>query len=196
MAVRAELRRALDLGVLPPRVAWFQWRAHRLARRLGDEFSLISVTRPADLAILLDLAAGRERVVELGTATAWTAISLALADARRAVVTYDPIGRPDRGFYLRLVGERVRERISIVDAPGASGPREMTPIDLLYVDSTHELEDTLAELRTWQRVLRTGALVILDDYTHPHFPGVKQAVERLGLSGHQRGTMFVHEVGG
>jgi len=192
---RAELRHALQLRALPPRVAWFQWRAHRRARQLDDLFSLISVTRPGDLAILLELARGRRHVVELGTATAWTSISLALADPRRVVVTYDPIERPEREFYLQLVAPSVRERVKLNDAPGSSGPQDGARVDLLYLDSSHELEDTLAEMRVWEPVLADGALVIFDDYLHPDFPGVRQAIAQLGLPGHQRGTMFVHEVG-
>jgi predicted O-methyltransferase YrrM len=176
-------------------VAWFQWRAHRCARGLDDLFSLISVTRPADLAILLELARGRRHVVELGTATAWTTISLALADPCRTVASYDPIDRPLRERYLGLVGPSVRERVTLIDAPGSSGPRDGEAVDLLYVDSSHEHQETLDELRAWKPVLRSGALVVFDDYTHPDYPGVRAAIEELGLAGSQRGTMFVHGVG-
>jgi methylase of polypeptide subunit release factors len=69
----------------------FQWRAHRLAERIADSFSLASATRPADLAVILRLARNSRRVVVLGTGTGWTAIALALADARREVITFDPI---------------------------------------------------------------------------------------------------------
>src|ERR1700739_2988714 len=65
---------------LRPRVLWFHWRARRLAWRTNDLFSVTSVTRPADLRTLLELTNGCSRVVELGTATAWTAITLALDD--------------------------------------------------------------------------------------------------------------------
>jgi predicted O-methyltransferase YrrM len=193
---RAEVRHALALRVLPPRVALFQWRAHRLARREGDQFSLISATRPDDLAILLELAAGRRRVVELGTATAWTALTLALADPSRAVITYDPIDQALRDRYLALVGANVRDRIRLVAAPGASGPREPEPIDLLYIDSTHAREDTIAEWHAWRSALRPGAVVVFDDYAHPEYPGVREAVAELGLAGSRRGTMFVHAVPG
>lgn len=193
--VRAELRRALELRALPPRVAWFQWRAYRRARQLGDRFSLISATRPRDLAILLELARGRRHVVELGTATAWTSISLALADPERSVTTYDPVEHSVRERYFELVDARVRDRVTLIAAPGASGPRDGTRVDLLYVDSMHMREDTLEELKAWRPVLDPGALVVFDDYTHPEFPGVREAIEELGLAGSQRGTMFVHDVG-
>jgi predicted O-methyltransferase YrrM len=194
--VRSELRHALSLRVLPPRVARFQWRAHRLARREGDQFSLISATRAADLAILLELAADRLLVVELGTATAWTAITLALADPAREVITYDPIEQALRDRYLALVGPQVRDRIRLVAAPGASGPRGPEPADLLYIDSTHTRADTVSEYHAWRPALRPGAVVVFDDYTHPDYPGVREAVAELDLAGSARGTMFVHVVPG
>jgi predicted O-methyltransferase YrrM len=191
---RSELRHALALRALPGRVARFQWHAHRLARREDDQFSLISATRPADLAILLELAAGSRRVVELGTATAWTSIALALADPSREVVTYDPIEQRGRDRYLALIEPRVRERITLIAAPGSSGPRDGQAVDFLYIDSTHERDDTIEEWRAWRPALRAGAVVVFDDYTHPDYPGVREATEALGLEGRQRGSMFVHEV--
>jgi predicted O-methyltransferase YrrM len=175
-------------------VAWFHWRARLAASRSGDAFSLSSATRPRDLALLLELASGRRQVVELGTATAWTSISLALADPLRQVVTYDP-GAYERGAYLALAGAGVRARITFVTAPGAAGPVDGSPVDLLYVDSAHTREGTLEELRAWLPVLPAKALVVLDDYAHTGFPGVREAVDELGLSGEPRGTMFVHTVG-
>jgi cephalosporin hydroxylase len=62
----------------------------------------------------------------------------------------------------------------------------------LYIDSSHEREQTIAEVRAWQPHLRLGALVLFDDYTHPDYPGVSEAVEELGLEGERRGTLFVH----
>src|ERR1700691_5676695 len=88
-----DLRYLVKLRAVPLRVAWFEWRARRLASSTGDQFSLVSATRPDDLAVLLKLAQNRRRVVELGTGTGWTAIALALADAEREVITYVPICR-------------------------------------------------------------------------------------------------------
>jgi cephalosporin hydroxylase len=62
----------------------------------------------------------------------------------------------------------------------------------LYIDSSHEREQTMAEVRAWQPHLRVGALVLFDDYTHPDYPGVREAIEELGLEGERRGTLFVH----
>ena len=192
--LRRELRYLRSLRALPWRVALFDWRARRLASRIGDRFSLVSATRPADLATLLDLARNRLRVAELGTGTGWTALALAIADSRREVLTYDPTCRDERERYLELVAASVRRRITFVQAPGRSGPAGGQPIDLLYVDSAHDREETKEELQAWRPALAPGALVVFDDFSHPEFPGVAEAVHELGLTGEQVGTLFVHEV--
>jgi predicted O-methyltransferase YrrM len=191
-----ELKYTLMLRALPPRVAWFHWRARRLAWRTEDRFSLASATRPADLSLLLELARGRRSVAELGTATAWTSIALALADPHRSVITYDPSDRPQRRSYLELAGPRVRSRIELVTAPGSVGPPDARAVDLLYIDSSHDRLETISELEAWWTALRPGARVVFDDYIHPEYPGVRQAIEELGLAGEQQGTLYVHEVGG
>ncbi len=198
-SARAWLRRLRrDLGWmwglrgLRPRVLWFHWRARRLAWRTNDQFSLVSVTRPADMRVLLQMTKGLGRVAELGTATAWTAITLALDDRRRRVITYDVIEREEAKRYLGLVAPNVRERIELVAAPGCTGPRDQQPVDLLYIDSSHTREHTIAEVRAWQPYLRPGAPILFDDYTHPDYPGVREAIEELGLEGELSGTLFVH----
>ncbi len=190
------LRRDLDwmwgLRGFRSRVLWFHWRARHQAWRTKELFSLASVTRPADMRVLLKMTRGRSRVVELGTATAWTAITLALDDRRRRVVTYDVIEREEAKRYLDLVGPDVRERIELVVAPGCTGPQDQQPVDLLYIDSSHTREHTIAEVQAWQPYLRPGAPILFDDYTHPDYPGVREAIEELGLEGEVRGTLFIH----
>jgi predicted O-methyltransferase YrrM len=190
-----ETRWHAGLVALPPRVALFQARARRHAWRSGDLLSLTSVTRPADLRALLELARGRRRIVELGTATGWTAISLALADPGRSVISLDVIDREEPRRYLSLVDDSVRRRIDLQIRDGAEGPRDATAVDLLYIDSSHQREPTIAELNAWRPVLAPGAVVVFDDYEHPDYPGVREAIAELGLTGERHGTMFVHTVG-
>jgi predicted O-methyltransferase YrrM len=186
-----ELRWYADLRALPLPVARFQARARAVAHRRGDRFSLTSVTRPGDLRTLLSLAAGRAHVVELGTATGWTAISLALADPARQVTSFDPVSRPEPARYLRLVGPEVRSRIELVTALGSDGARDDRPVDLLYIDSSHERQPTIDEVNAWRPALAPGAAIVFDDYGHPDYPGVREAVQELELDGRLVGTLFV-----
>lgn len=180
------------MRALPPRVAWFQWRALRLARGLGDEFAWHSATRPADVAEILRLAAGRRRVVELGTATGWTAAGLALADDERHVISFDPVVQKHRDAYLALLPREVRARIELHALAGDAGVDAVDePVDFLFVDSTHERSGTVAEVRAWQPKLAHDALIVLHDFDNPAFPGVAEAVAELGLTGDVRGGSFV-----
>jgi predicted O-methyltransferase YrrM len=192
-AALEEVKFAYQLRGLPPRVAAMQLRSRARARQIGDTFSPVSATRPSDLRLLLALARGRRLVVELGTGTAWTAIALAVADPLREVVSFDVGAFPERDEYLSLVDPATRKRIKLVVAPGSSGPeRYSRPVELLYIDSSHEREQTIAEVSAWKPFLPQGALVVFDDYENEQWPGVRQAIEELGLVGEQHGTLFVH----
>lgn len=194
-AARHQTKFLAALRVLPPKVAVFQWRARRLSVRSGDDFSRLSATRPGKLATLLTLAENRRSVVELGTATGWTSISLLLADPRRVLVSYDFVHRPELEQYLQLVSSSVRRRLHFICASGDQGPRNATQVELLYIDSSHDRAATIREVQAWKPVLVADALIVFDDYTHSEFPGVREAVDELRLDGQERDGLFVHNLG-
>lgn len=184
-----------SLRVLPPRVAAFYACALVHALRADDAFAVRSATRPADVATLLKLAHDRRYVVELGTAVAWTTAAFALADPQRRVLSFDPVVQPHRDAYLALAPARARDRITLVRRPGAEGPVYATaPVDLVFIDSTHAREETIAEVRAWRPRMAPGGIVVLHDYDNPAFPGVREAVEELDLSGSAQGGSFVGTV--
>lgn len=195
-ALRARLvaRRVRALRGAPPRAALFLLRAYLRALRRRDWFSLQSCTPAHDVAALLDLARGRRNVVELGTATGWTTGALVAADPRRQVLSFDPVEQDGRGAYLGLLRGTARARLTLVQAPGAAGAEHAlapTGVDLLFVDSSHEEEPTVQEVEAWRPRLAPGALVVFHDYANPAFPGVRSAIDRLGLAGEVRSGMFV-----
>jgi precorrin-6B methylase 2 len=170
--------------VLPPRVAAFQARALMRAWWMGDAAGFLGSLRAPSLAALLALAAGRRHVVELGTATAWTACSLLLTDPERRVVSFDPVEHEHRDAYVRMLDRSARARLRLVRSTGAEGAAHVTdPVDLLFVDCGHECEMVVAEVEAWRPRLAPGALMVFDDYGHPLFPGVAEAIAELGLSG-------------
>lgn len=190
--MRARIRLLLSLRALPWPLARFYSRAWRRALRSGDRFSLASAARPAELAELCALARGRRAVVELGTGTAWSAIALALDDPARRIVSYDPSVRAERDAYLALVARDVRERIELRAEPDSAGPRAGdAPAELLFIDSEHERAPVLAAFAAWRDALAPGAIVVFHDYAHPQYPGVRDAVRELALSGDERGGVFV-----
>jgi Methyltransferase domain len=149
------------------------------------------VSRPGNLATLLELARGRRTVVELGTGTAWATAALVVDDDARRVLSFDPIVRPERERYLALLDDRQRARLELVAAPGAEGAARADGVELLFIDSSHERGPTVDEFRAWRPRLAAGAVVVFDDHGHPDWPGVAEAVAELGLAGEVRGGLFV-----
>lgn len=178
-------------GLRPP-IVRFHWHARQLARQMGDRWWLWS-THPGDLKVLLSVARGRRRVVELGTGAGWTALTLALDDPQRRVTTYDPEDW-GREHYARLVPPSVRDRIEFLRAPGSAGPlqADMEQVELLYIDSAHQCDQTIEEVTAWLPHLAPGAPVVFGDFNSPRHPGVSEAIRALGLGGEQKGRLFVH----
>ena len=189
---RALAHRLWDTRVLPPRVAAFQARALLRSWRAHDPGGFIGSLRAPKLALLLRLAGDRQCVVELGTNTAWTSCALLLADPTRSVTSFDPIVQPHRDAYVAFLPAAARERLRLVQSTGAEGAREVTgPVDLLFVDCGHERQMVIDEVHAWRPRLADGALMVFDDYGHPQFPGVAEAIAELGLEGRDEHGCFV-----
>ena len=62
------------------------------------------------------------------------------------------------------------------DRPGGLGPADPPPVDAVFIDSSHELEETVATFRTWEPALEPGGVVGFHDYADDAYPGVTQAV--------------------
>ena len=89
-------------------------------------------------------------------------------------------------------GPSVRARIELVRATGLEASAlDAQEVDLLFIDSSHERQETIDEWRAWRSRLAAGALVVFHDHDHPEFPGVAQAVEDLGLVGRRHAGMFI-----
>jgi SAM-dependent methyltransferase len=179
------------LLAMPRGVAAFYLRAFWTALRTRDSYTSIIATRPADAVHLIDLARGREAVVELGTGTAWTTIALALADRRRQVVSYDPEVHAQRERYLALVDPATRTRIDLRRQLGQAARPEPGSVDFLFIDCAHDRVSTADSFRAWERAIVPGGVVAFHDYDHPEFPGVREAVEELELRGDSSGGLFV-----
>jgi predicted O-methyltransferase YrrM len=185
-------RAATLVRLLPPRVAWFYFRARRAAARTGDEWTLKSATKPESLALVLRLARGRRAVVEIGTGTGWTTAALALAEPRRTVVSYDPTTRPERERYLALAGPAAAARIELIEAGGETGPPPEGPApEFVFVDGSHERDLTIRTFEAWRPALAPGAAIAFHDYGNELYPGVTEAIEELGLEGEVERDVFV-----
>jgi hypothetical protein len=100
--------------------------------------------------------------------------------------------RHEREAYLDLGGPAVRRSIELRQEPDSAGPRPgEEPVELLFIDSSHALEPTVTAFRAWRDALAPGALVIFHDYGNPDYPGVREAIAELELTGRQSGGLFV-----
>jgi predicted O-methyltransferase YrrM len=173
---------------VPLRAVRFFDRAFERAQ--SDARGSYVMTKHDDYALLLRLAQGRSRCVELGTGIGTTALGLAVADTHREVWSYDPHPR-DLGRYTGLVPERVRSRVHFVRERGDSATAPPADVDFLFIDSSHARAEVVSEFRAWLPYLARDAVVAFHDYG-PVWPGVQQAVDDdLRLDGHVHGDVFV-----
>jgi predicted O-methyltransferase YrrM len=182
---------ATSLAGLPRPVARFWWRALRRAQAERDTWSIDVACRPAELRVLLDALGDAARVAEVGTAAAWTTCCIALARPDREVHSWDVEAHPERERYLALLSPADRARVHLHDRPGGLGPADPPAVDAVFVDSSHERDETVATFRTWEPVLSPGGVVAFHDWQDATYPGVAEAVSELGLSGEARGHLFV-----
>lgn len=64
-------------------------------------------------------------------------------------------------------------KVGELDWPG------MPKVGLLFVDDDHSYEGAKAAIEAWAPHLALGAVIAVDDYGHPDWPGVAQAVDEL-----------------
>jgi predicted O-methyltransferase YrrM len=162
---------------------------------------------------LADFATGvpaDQEIVELGVFQGRTALIMAwgAAQGNGAHVTaidpwdtegnvYDP---PFTDAQSRVWAEyRVRElgysdRISLVQAFSADVAEEWVTspdligrggklVGLLFVDGDHTKEGARRDIEAWAVHLAPGATIAVDDYHHPDWPGVAEAVDELVAEG-------------
>lgn len=85
---------------------------------------------------------------------------------------------------------RIRElgytdRIELVHAFSAEIAADWSgkPVGLLFVDGDHTREGARLDIEMWAPHLAPGAVIAVDDYHHPDWPGVAEAVDELVESG-------------
>lgn len=57
------------------------------------------------------------------------------------------------------------------------------PVGLLFVDADHSKEGARRDIEAWAPHLAEGARIAVDDYEHPDWPGVKDALDELVAEG-------------
>src|SRR6185312_7143509 len=108
----------------------------------------------------------------------------------------DPSTRETAYSNVRNLG--YEERITLVRGfahatGGAWGQWNGTKVGLLFVDDDHSAEGVHAAFEAWVPHLAEGAVIAFDDYGHPDWPGVKQAVDELVDNGQVEPVEIYHD---
>lgn len=77
--------------------------------------------------------------------------------------------------------------------PGAFGPGGGMPVGLLFVDDDHSYTGARRAIEAWAPHLAPGATIAVDDYGHPDWPGVKEAVDDLVSEGFLAPVEIYHD---
>ncbi len=162
--------------------------------------SVRGATPEAIGAVLAHFAAGVPRdqaIVELGVFCGRTALQLAWGaqQGHGAHVwgidawdlpgnPYDPpFTRPETRHlaYRNVEANGYGGRVTLLNdfshhvATKWDGP----PVGLLFVDADHSYKGARRDITGWAKHLAPGAVIAVDDYHHPDWPGVAEAVDEL-----------------
>jgi predicted O-methyltransferase YrrM len=136
-------------------------------------------------------------VVEIGSSRGRSTIAAGRALLARArggtLYAIDP--QDDDSFErlrTNLTGAGVESVVRLIRATSRDGRKQFgpEPIDLIFIDGSHQYEDVRDDLGGWLPLLRPGGIVALND---PFWWGVARAIrERLALGGPLRSPRFAH----
>lgn len=182
-------RRRIDVSRYP-----FSYELKEVRGATPDEVGMA-------LADMASMVPADQEIVELGVFQGRTALIMAwgATQGSGAHVTgidpwdlegnvYDP---PFTDAESRIWAEyRVRElgygeRVQLVQAFSADVAETWTgaPVGLLFVDGDHTKEGARRDIEAWAPHLAPGATIAVDDYHHPDWPGVAEAVDELVAEG-------------
>jgi predicted O-methyltransferase YrrM len=103
------------------------------------------------------------------------------ADSRRwAEYRINELGYTDAITLVQEFSHHMAEAWSTTEKRNAAGGKQ---IGLLYVDGDHTKEGARRDIEAWAPHLAPGAVIAVDDYGHPDWPGVGQAVDELVAEG-------------
>jgi cephalosporin hydroxylase len=145
-------------------------------------------TEPSDVQLHLPTFVGvadhlkAQHVIELGTRTGVSTIAWLYAMERTGghLTSVDVDPRPDIGEFPQWTFHQAND----LD-PALLG--ELSVADIVFIDTSHDYDQTLAELNVYQHLLRHGGVFLLHDTELEHPEGapaypiypVKKAVQRF-----------------
>lgn len=179
------------------------------ADRMPRHFKNVRAATPEDIMITLadfavQVPAGQE-IVELGVFQGRTALQLAWGASMghgAHVTAIDPWDLPGNVYSPPFTDAESRtwahhwvdtlgyaDKIRLVHAFSQDAAEtwdelgDNKPVGLLFVDGDHTKEGAKLDIVSWAPHLAPGARIAVDDYGHPDWPGVGEAVDELVAEG-------------
>lgn len=179
------------------------------ADRMPRHFKNVRAATPEDIMITLadfavQVPAGQE-IVELGVFQGRTALQLAWGASMghgAHVTAIDPWDLPGNVYSPPFTDAESRtwarhwvdtlgyaDKIRLVHAFSQDVAEtwdelgDNKPVGLLFVDGDHTKEGAKRDIVSWAPHLAPGARIAVDDYGHPDWPGVGEAVDELVAEG-------------
>lgn len=183
-------------------------RSELLAKVAGIEGYLSDDEAWALYLAASTLAVSAPRLVEVGSYKGRSTVALAMALFERnagSLIAIDPhaptgkasytIEHGDADTYAEYEANLVRAGVAgfvttlRTTSSQARTTYDMRPIDMLFVDGSHDYEDVLADIDAWAPLLSSNAVVAFND---PYVPGVNRAIRERIASGMLTVASFRH----
>lgn len=76
-----------------------------------------------------------------------------------------------------------RDRLTVLnkDSVAAANDVKDGSLDFVFIDADHSYSSVKADIAAWRPKVRRGGILTGHDYGHVRFPGVRTAVDELGL---------------
>ncbi len=207
--VRSGPRRPRDVSIVPER------NHVRRSKLAPKEFRKVRGATPDEIGVTLaDFAVGvpaDQAIVELGVFQGRTALLLAWG-ARQGngahVYGFDAWDLPgntygppfnDKGSYawaqwnVQATGYTGRVTLTRAFAHDAALSWAGPPVGLLFIDDDHSYEGAQRAVLDWAPHLAPDAVIAVDDYHHPDWPGVAEAIDDLVTNGVLEPVQVFHE---
>lgn len=178
-------------------------------------FKNVRGATPEDIGMTLAHLAARvprdQAIVELGVFCGRTALQLAYGaflGQGAHVWGVDAWDLPGTGYgppfndpatrhlaYRNIRDQRQDHRITLLHGYSHEVAQSWTgpAVGLLFVDADHTEGGARRDILTWSPHLAPGAVIAVDDYNHPDWPGVAEAIDALVADGHLRPVDVRHE---
>ncbi len=147
-----------------------------------DEFGALMTKAEIDLIekTLRDNLSDIKTIVELGTYAGGTTIAMSrVVEDNAKIYTVDCFAINGSEIREKVIANlKHYENIELLEMTTNQAAEQFNlPIDFLFMDADHQDDSILNDCKKWLPKLRSGGIVVFDDYNNDDFPSVQRRVE-------------------